>query len=303
MKQQIKDYFSFSKSERNGVVILLIILFVILLINFSIPNFISRQAMDFSEFEKEIAEFEASKVEKDIYKQNNIAHYKSYSDYNPKSKLTPFHFNPNELSSEEWSKIGLSENKIKVILNYLSKGGKFYKKEDLRKIYVITGEEYEALEPFINIPKNANYNEKTIDESKEHYIVEINSATAEDLQLVSGIGPSFSKRIIDLRDKLGGFYNKNQLMEVFGMDSVRFMQISPFMLANDSLIKKIPINSVSYQSLFYHPYFNHEIAFAIVNYRYKHGDFKRADDLLKLKEVNDTIFNKIKAYIEIKNQQ
>ncbi|MCF8297983.1 MAG: helix-hairpin-helix domain-containing protein [Saprospiraceae bacterium] len=309
MKQQIKDYFSFSKSERRGVVVLLLILFLILVINFAMPKIISKQQMDFSEFEKEIAAFEASKYERSIIAENFSTNYKNYSSnytnynsYSEKSKLTPFPFNPNEIGSEDWSRIGLNEKKINVILNYLSKGGKFYKKEDLRKIYVITDEEYETLEPFIILPDNLTKNENSNVNYNENFIVELNSAKPEDLQLVRGIGPAFSKRIIAYRDKLGGYSNNNQLMEVFGMDSVRFKQIAPFMHTNDSLINKIPINSASYQNLFYHPYINHEIAFAIVNYRYKHGAFKSDEDLLKLKEVNDSILDKIKPYIEIKNK-
>ena len=302
MKQQIKDYFSFSTSERRGVVVLLIIIFLILMINLALPKLISRQKTDFSEFENRISEFEKSKFIQISENKKKYSTNKSYKNYNSQvqSKLSPFAFNPNTLGFDGWTKIGLSERKIKVILNYISKGGKFYKKQDLRKIYVITDDEYKILEPYINIPEKDYKNNNYAEAKEEHLSIEINSATAEDLQLVSGIGEYYAKGIINYRKILGGYSNLNQLMEVYGMDSIKFQQISSSLSVNDSLINKISINNISYQNLKYHPYFNHEMSFDIINYRYKYGNFKRYEELLELNSVNDSVYQIIKPYIQLK---
>src|SRR5690606_10593866 len=60
-------------------------------------------------------------------------------------------FDPNNLPAEEWRKMGFSENQVKVIKNYEAKGGKFYTKKDVAKIYSISDEEYARIEPYIRI--------------------------------------------------------------------------------------------------------------------------------------------------------
>ena len=68
MNQFIKDYFSFNKSERNGLVILIsIILLLILFYKFSYL-FINDKAVSFSKFNNEIDKFEKSLVLKDSSK-------------------------------------------------------------------------------------------------------------------------------------------------------------------------------------------------------------------------------------------
>jgi DNA uptake protein ComE-like DNA-binding protein len=48
------------------------------------------------------------------------------------------------------------------------------------------------------------------------------------------IGEVFSKRICKYRNILGGFNSISQLMEVYGMDSIRFESIRPFLEINTS---------------------------------------------------------------------
>ena len=57
-------------------------------------------------------------------------------DKEEKEPVELFTFNPNTLETEGWRKLGLSERQAKTIMNYRSKGGRFYKKEDLKKIYI-----------------------------------------------------------------------------------------------------------------------------------------------------------------------
>ena len=66
--------------------------------------------------------------------------------------ITRFNFDPNLLDQKSWLKLGLSEKQINVIQNYISKGGKFRIKNDLKKMYCISKDEFEKLEPFILLP-------------------------------------------------------------------------------------------------------------------------------------------------------
>ena len=111
-----------------------------------LPYFFKENDVDFSAFEKEVREFEEN--QKRISDSINSSRNYFKSDI---SKLQPFPFDPNNLPEDKWKEIGLTDRQIKIIKNYEAKGGRFYNKNDLKKIYGISTEEYEVLEPYIRI--------------------------------------------------------------------------------------------------------------------------------------------------------
>lgn len=131
------------------------------------------------------------------------------------------------------------------------------------------------------------------------FTIELNSADTLELQRLKGIGPAFARRIVNYRERLGGFVRTTQVKEVFGMDSVRFRLISPNIAVNPSLIKKIDINNVTFKELMRHPYFPYELTREIILTRKKMKKFGSYDDIRTVPGINDTTFYKIKAYIEI----
>lgn len=308
MLQKIKDYFSFNKSERNGIIILLIILILVILIPFSFPYFIKNESPDFSSFKKEIDAFEKS------MKQNENTGYKydtSYAkdfDYSnidkstAETQLHPFIFDPNGLSEEKWKEIGLTDKQIKTIKKYEAKGGKFYKKEDLKKMYSISESEYEVLEPYIQIADNNKT--KTTEKKYSAYvknteIIELNSADTSDLKKLEGIGSTYAKRIIAYRTKLGGFSKKEQLLEVYLMDSIRYTGFSDFVSVNTFLITKINVNTATFDELKTHPYIGYNIALSLVNMRQAQGKFSTVADIKKSVLVTEKIFEKLSPYISV----
>lgn len=258
---------------------------------------------DEKEFFADINRFLENIDTSNIYSSN-----KSNFDFNNSDKsfakiqLNPFPFNPNNMSKEQWEKLGLKEKQISVIENYLKKGGKFYKKDDFKKMYCISLDEYSILEPYIEIPNdyfNKREANKTDITTKKNLIFELNSSDTIDLQQVNGIGPAFARRIVKYRDLLGGFVKKEQLLEVFGMDSTRYNQIILQLNVDATSIKKIDINKVTLNELKKHPYFDYYIAKSIISYRDKNGFFKNINDLKKVPLIYDDIFNKISPYIII----
>ena len=316
MNNIIKQYFSFNKRERSGIFILIFIILILIIINYLLPFFSQNKQVDFSEFDKEISVFETSQKAiqdsiKKVYSQKTFNNKKQKTIITEK-KLSPFKFNPNDLSIEKWKKLGLTENQIKVIKNYEKRGGKFYKKEDLKKIYSISKEEYKILEPFIVIPENKKSKpepkqKKTKQKSKYNpvtktkpLIIELNSVDSIQLIKLPGIGPVFSQRIIKYRDLLGGFFSSKQLMEVYGIDSSKFKKISSFIRIDTSIIKKININEASFKKILKHPYINFEMTKQIVNSR----KLKKYDTFQEFQEknmlINDSIFKKIFPYLQLK---
>ena len=221
----------------------------------------------------------------------------------PSGKINPFPFNPDRLPRDQWLKLGLSEKQVDVILKYELKGGKFRRKEDLKKMYVISEQEYKILEPFIEIPADSSStgtikpdqeNAEIIPEKKS---VEINTADSAEWVMLPGIRPSIASRIIKYRDKLGGFYSADQLTEVYGMDSVKLNRIKPYLAVDEKRIRKIRINAVEFKELMKHPYFNYATTKAIFEQKNKKGFISGIEELKTIPLMHHDLFNKITPYI------
>ena len=132
---------------------------------------------------------------------------------------------------------------------------------------------------------------------KEIFIIELNSADTFELQRLRGIGPSFAKRIIKYRDRLGGYLDKSQLLEIFGMDTLKYNEIKDHLTVNPDSIRKINLNSVTFKELLAHPYFPFELTKNIMIYRKDHKKFTGTEELLKIKNINDSIYQKIRPYV------
>ncbi len=101
--------------------------------------------------------------------------------------------------------------------------------------------------------------------------LKINSADTTELKSLPGIGSFFAKNIVDYRNKLGGFINKQQLLEVYGLDSSRFEIISPYIILDSIEIQKVKVNHDDFKTILRHPYIEYEDVKKIVNYRETKG--------------------------------
>lgn len=301
--KQLKYYFSFSTGELKGVLVLISLIFILLIFNIlNNSKHNGKHIINNNDLDNEIALFEAA-IDTTAAKNENQKDYivSAYPIDNVASlKLHPFPFNPNELKRNEWQKLGLSNKQINVIENYLKKGGKFYKKEDFKKMFCISADEYDVLESYINIPeapasKKYSYENK----SKPAFIVELNQADTNDMMEIKGIGPGFARKIAKYRELLGGFVSKEQLLEVYGMDSSRYNQIQGFITINSSMIKKININKADIKELKKHPYFDYYTAKSIVMYRLKNGDYKNVEEIRKANLIYEDFYKRIYPYLTV----
>jgi competence ComEA-like helix-hairpin-helix protein len=129
-------------------------------------------------------------------------------------------------------------------------------------------------------------------------IIELNSADSVKLTGLKGIGPSFARRIVNYRNRLGGFINKEQLKEVFGMDDDRYAEMQAQVSVDPSHIKKIHINKVDLDGLKHFPYLTFKQMNAIVQFREQHGDYESLNDLRNIAILNNEILRKIGPYID-----
>ena len=243
MFNDIKNYFNFNKGERIGIMVVIAVIILVLAYPYLIKVTVEDNKEEFLQFAKEIEQFENSlKNAADSVDEARKLDFQQMDRSVAENKITPFIFNPNMLPSEQWSKMGLKDWQIKVIKKYEAKGGKFYKKEDFKRMYCISPSEYEILEPYISIPEQKNeYADRKpeIKEIKKRVLVDLNSADSITLLTLYGIGPSFARRIIKYRNLLGGFYNKSQLLEVYGFDQDKLDKIEDFCEVSSSGIKKL----------------------------------------------------------------
>lgn len=310
MKNNIKQFFDFNKKERIGVLALLSLLIALGAIYLMLPDLVKPTSRhDQTAFKKQVEAFiNARKKEKEKEKKHAA---KTKSDSTGKTtELTPFPFDPNNLPREKWRKIGFSKGQIDIIKNYEKSGGHFYDKDDLKKIYGITEQEFEQLASYIRIEKQEKQSEKQYSDKKKSKKEEnddayqpphldINSADSTELIKIRGIGPVFSKRIVKYRNYLGGYYAKKQLLEVYSFDSADYAKVQEYLWVDTSRIKSIALNKASFSQLQKHPYIDYYLVKEIVNYREDNGRFENLKELKQLDLMYDELFQKIKHYLTL----
>ena len=128
---------------------------------------------------------------------------------------------------------------------------------------------------------------------------ELNSADSLDLVQLRGIGPVFSRRIIRYRQLLGGYVDKQQLLEVYGMTDTLYRKISPYLTLDTTAVIKLNLNTSTLQQLKSHPYLSYYQAKSIVNYRQSNGPFRHVGDIRKISLIDDTTYRILSPYLEI----
>ena len=218
-------------------------------------------------------------------------------------------FDPNTVDSMTLLHLGFKPWQAKNMLKYRAKGGKYRKKEDLKKLYGMTDSMYLALTPYIYIKDSIVVDSARIDSvhmdslpkwksPKKDTILNLRTADTTELKLIRGIGSYRAKMIVRYREQLGRYARVEQIMEARGMDKVIADSILPHFYIDSVVVNKIPINHIRPEVLQRHPYLNFEQAKAIYEYRRKHIRIKSAEELKKIKGLSPTDIEKILIYLD-----
>jgi DNA uptake protein ComE-like DNA-binding protein len=213
-----------------------------------------------------------------------------------------FTFNPNTATNAQLRKLGFTERNIKSLRKYQSKGGRLRKREDILKLYGLSMEHKQALLPFVVIDDYPAWMQDTASAKKKYAslgIVDLNSADSATLVALRGIGPKTAKRIVDYRNKLGGFVKVEQLTELWGFDPDVLYDLKDQIMLDVSKVTLYNVNTVVQDELKQHPYFKYKLSQAIVNYRLQHGPYRQLEDLRKIVLVNDSVYQRIILYLYI----
>ena len=307
--KSIRKWFSFSKGERVAIITIMAAILVLIL------------ACLFRPARKSLSESTLHNLDSLLaLRQAAIEEMQQKQSEKPQevAELHPFPFNPNTLTEDEWLQMGLTDRQVRGIMNYRAKGGKFYSKSDVAKLYTISEEEYAQLEPFIVLPEvsrgkstkstsqsgvstsstTAPGSTTAPSEKKAIPIVDLNTVDSTTLVELPQIGGYTASRIIAFRDKLGGFIDKEQLRDVKGMDSARFTSIQPYILIGEAELRKIDVNRADFKTLVGHPYLNYEQVKRIVNQREKRGMIKNWAQLQSLIENDGEVNPLLEHYLK-----
>lgn len=232
--------------------------------------------------------------------------------YERTAKGELFPFDPNTLDADGWKRLGLRDKTISTIQNYLSKGGRFRKPEDIKRIYGLFPDEAERLLPYVTIseaPTERTYTERkdfaeagNVPTPRPTYTprtVDINTADTSAFIALPGIGSKLAFRIVNFREKLGGFYSIDQVGETYGLPDSTFQKIRSRLTITTAPFKQIDINKADVNQLRAHPYIKWNVANVIVQYRAAHGNYTSLNDLKKIEIIDEQLFKKISPYLTL----
>ncbi len=286
-KRVLREYFAFPKKERRG----LWVLFIIWLILLSYRIYLSGEYKYLhSDLEYSII------VSEEFKKQDLIRDTTSFSTIKKNNfRLKPFKY----LNEYDFEQIGLSSQQIKIIKEIQEKNIPMFTQSNFIECKQLDTVLKQRIYKYIKFYPEKKYFFKTENISNSVILKELNLVDSLELDAIKGISLSLSKRIIVYREKLGGFISHEQLKEVWGIDSFSYVQLVKHTTIDTTYLSKININKADIDQLGRHPYIGYKLGKLIINYRIQHGEYKKNEDLLMIKVMNENIFSKIESYISV----
>ena len=191
-----------------------------------------------------------TRATQDSFKRRNAPHTPYVESYRQATRrVESFRFNPNTVSVEDLIRLGFSEKQAAAIERYRASGGRFRRKADFAKSFVVADSVYRRLERFIDIPR-----------------VDLNRADSAALDDLPGIGPWYAKRILEYRAELGGYSFPEQLLDIYHFDREKFDALSDLIFCSPP--EPFSLWSLPADSLRLHPYIRtRQVARSIVLFR------------------------------------
>lgn len=279
-----------SKRNKRGIIVLISLLVIITIF----PRFYvwyqgsEPILVSVEELNRGVSELESKQFSSTHRKQS-----KKKKKYNPPVSR----FDPNEYKQEDWIALGLSEKQADVVVRFAQRG--IRNNDQLKQIFVIDESLFALIKDSAIYPEKKGW--KTEEEAyikKERPKVNINTAKEEELLELPGIGEFYAKKIVEYREKLGGYVSQEQLLELWKFDEEKLSKISNRIILN-AVIKHININSCTAEELAKHPYIRWNVANSIVKMRSKFQKYTNFDQLLDSELISIELLEKIKPYLKL----
>ena len=287
-----EDPFVISKRSKRGLLVL--ILASLGLIFFPRVYMFFQKEEAFVINSEKIAEFE--RTQKKFEKRN----YSNYYSKKKKYKAPDSKFNPNTYTLSDWINLGLSEKQSVVILKFTARG--IYTEEDLKRIFVIPDVLFELIRDSVIYPErfqNSPNQESFKKQANQITLINLNTADTTEFMKIYGVGAFYAKQIIRYREKLGGFFKKEQLLEVWKMTPEAYEKIKDHVFISEKDVKRININSVTIEELKVHPYLKWNQANSIVKMRVQRNGFKNIEEIKESVLIDSETYEKLFPYLSL----
>ena len=284
----MKSHFVFSKSERNGIFLLVTIILVLQLAYWLIP------------FPKDVAPKDTPELVRFQQKVDSLKQLK-IKENTPKQ----YPFNPNFLTDYKGYTLGMSTQEIDRLLAYRKQNKWVNSKKDFQDVTKVSDSLLNTFSHLFKFPDFITNPKKKKVFAKDRKLsykdkIDLNKATALQLQEVYGIGPYYSEKIIAYRTKLNGFSDNVQFNDVYGLEpNVINNILKKFTVKTPVNIKKININTAKITDLSELPNLNYEIARQIIKYRELNGEFNDINQLKSIAEFPIEKFDRIQLYLTL----
>ena len=288
---KFKSHFWYNKSQRNGVLFLAIIIITLQLlyffVDFSDDNSTDFNTEEISRFQQEIDSLKAIQLEV------------------KKPKIFPF--NPSFISDFKGYQLGMSTKEIDRLLQHRANGNYINSISEFQQITKVSDSLLAIISPHFKFPDWVN-NKKTrtnfaikVSSANNSNETALNSTTVNDLIKVTGVGNVLGNRIINYRNKLGGFSLNEQLYEVYGLESkVATRILERFKIENPPLIQKINVNEATFKEVLAIVYIDYQLTKKIFAYRDEVAEIQSLEELKKIEGFPLEKFDRIALYLKAK---
>jgi competence ComEA-like helix-hairpin-helix protein len=264
---------------------------------------------------------ETASNEKLLAVRNTLAGYETISEEDHKQQQTEtkalFYLNPNTASKQDWIALGINETLAQRIINYTTKGGKFYEKTDLLKIYGFAQDDFERLSPYVifHAEKIAHDTKHTFSVPEQGIPAPFNPNTITKEQWMQlGINQYVAQRIINYISK-GGTYNKPEdLLNTYGFLQQDLERLKTYMVFDNETSehyseqtmqnpvtaeKQITEINTATKELLLALGFSNNNASSILTYRESLGGFYSIQQLYDVYNVDLEVLENAKEFIQV----
>lgn len=289
----IKNWFTFTQSERSATYALLFLVLIFASIPFVYDAFFRPKS------KLAYQEIYVNQIKKQQQSSNLLAENKKDNQ-----KINESIGFIGDLNVATWKSLvssGLDSKTANSILNYGKAIKGFKNWQQVEKIYGMDDEKLSLIKTHFSLTIIANQKEfeqeKSISKTTvTKKIIEINNTDSAGLRAISGIGGYFAGKIIQLRKDLGGFNNLEQLKEIYGMTDSSFLKIEK-QLTCDGSVNKINVNTAAAQQLAKHPYIKWAVANRVEKYIKQHQKINNIEEFKKASLIGDEQLNKLRPYL------
>jgi len=289
--EKIKSHFVFNRSQRNGILLLIFFTSGYLVLNYYV---------DFSK--ESLLDINSKEV---IAIQKELDSLRTIEIESKKPKVFPF--NPNFLSDFKGYVLGMSTEEIDRLLAFRKENKWINSVNDFKKVTKVSDSLLNKISPYFKFPDwisnskpKKNYLKKGFKEKTFRQKVDLNITTQEQLEKVNGIGKVKSKKIIDYRNKLGGFSDDIQIYQLYGLDyQVINKVLNEFTVKTPKEIVKMNFNSISASDIATIPGISFDLAKRIWEYRILNEQIESFSQLQNIEGLTKRKLQGIQLYLKI----